>query len=38
MIWLTELEFPNFVNTRVKNAIIDGNGPASEFDEAYIVE
>ncbi|HET6518902.1 MAG TPA: ABC transporter substrate-binding protein [Geminicoccaceae bacterium] len=36
VVWLTELEFPNFVNTRVKNAIIDANGPASEFDEAYI--
>jgi peptide/nickel transport system substrate-binding protein len=38
VVWLTELEFPNFINTRVRNAIIDGNGPTSEFDEAYIVD
>jgi peptide/nickel transport system substrate-binding protein len=38
VIWLTELEFPNFVNTRVRNAIIDGNGATGEFDEAYIVD
>ena len=38
VVWLTELEWPIFVNTRVKDVIIDANGPSSEFDQAYIVK
>jgi peptide/nickel transport system substrate-binding protein len=38
VVWLTELEWPIFVNTRVKDVIIDANGPSSEFDQAYIVQ
>jgi peptide/nickel transport system substrate-binding protein len=38
VVWLTELEWPIFVNTRVKDVIIDANGPSSEFDQAHIVE
>ncbi len=36
VVWLTELEFPVLLNKRLKNVIIDANGPNSEFDEAYV--
>jgi len=36
VIWLTELEFPVFINRRLRNVNIDANGPNSEFDEAHL--
>ena len=38
VIYLTELQFPVFINKKFKNVIVDGNGPLSEFDEAYLVK
>ena len=36
LIYLTELQFPVFINKKFRNVIVDGNGPLSEFDEAYL--
>jgi peptide/nickel transport system substrate-binding protein len=36
LIYLTELQFPIFINKKFRNVIVDGNGPLSEFDEAYV--
>jgi peptide/nickel transport system substrate-binding protein len=37
VIYLTELEFPIFINKKFRNVVMDGNGPLGEFDEAYLV-
>jgi peptide/nickel transport system substrate-binding protein len=36
VIYLTELQFPMFINRKFRNVVVDGNGPLSEFDEAYL--
>ncbi len=36
-LYLTELEFPIFVNKAFKDVITDGTGPAGDFDSAYKV-
>ena len=35
VLYLTELEFPTFINKAFRNVIIDGSGSLSEFDQAY---
>jgi peptide/nickel transport system substrate-binding protein len=34
-IYLTELEFPVFINKAFKDVIVDGSGPAGDFEGAY---